>query len=324
MLLTPSPRSDPRPPLCRYATARDRWETVLGDPEMVRQTTSFYFATASWLKSLCGGGSGSAEAAIKSVPEFVIKDLAGWFSWLGWRHPKLFVVDAAKIEMLVGSVATLLSELDLAGAPVASSKIISLLRTLVEAGGSGNRPGSATALGGGRGWAWDGSGANDGQLAQSVLQNAEAQAMLPTALLKLYVAVDMIEGLDVDKEDFDKYRVKEDAAKLLERIWPVQAYRAVLVSTVCTPQFDDFILSFLEYTSFIFGGVFESLRELREHQRVKALPDWSRRSVFTRLSCAGQRAWPYVGGQPPETHSGDTVAHCHPLTPNLYCLGPSR
>jgi hypothetical protein len=31
-------------------------------------------------------------------------------------------------------------------------------------------------------------------------------------------------GLDVDKEDFEKHRVKEDAAKLFERIWSVAGY----------------------------------------------------------------------------------------------------
>ena len=61
-------------------------------------------------------------------------------------------------------------------------------------------------LGGHRGWSADGSGATDGQLAHAVFHNKEAQALLPATLFEIYVSVDMVEGLDVDKEDFDKVK----------------------------------------------------------------------------------------------------------------------
>jgi len=47
-----------------------------------------------------------------------------------------------------------------------------------------------------------------GHLASLVHTNPMVQEHLGPALLSTYIAVDQIEGLDVDKEEFDKYQAR--------------------------------------------------------------------------------------------------------------------
>ena len=47
-----------------------------------------------------------------------------------------------------------------------------------------------------------------GHLASLVHTNPMVQEYLGPALLSTYIAVDQIEGLDVDKEEFDKYQAR--------------------------------------------------------------------------------------------------------------------
>ena len=42
---------------------------------------------------------------------------------------------------------------------------------------------------------------------------------LGPALLHTYAAVKVFEGLDVDKEDFDKYATRYEISQLLHRLW---------------------------------------------------------------------------------------------------------
>ena len=45
------------------------------------------------------------------------------------------------------------------------------------------------------------------------------QDHLGPALLHTYAAVNVVEGLDVDKESFDKYATRYEIALLLDRLW---------------------------------------------------------------------------------------------------------
>lgn len=170
------------------------------------------------------------------------------------------------VDVLVESASTILANLDIRHSPVAAASLISLFRVLVESGGGRNKqPREGMGLGGG-----SYVDTNDGQLAHAVLRNTLAQKLVPAALAKIYVAVDMIEGLDVDKEDFDKHRVKDDAAKLFERIWSVAVYRSSIVGLSSSQEFREFVMGFLEHTAFVYGATFESLRTVRESAKTVA------------------------------------------------------
>jgi hypothetical protein len=96
---------------CQVQAVKDRWETLLLDPLNVERISSFYVETARWLQWLSTtqpailegggrmlpvqleGGSGSSSAmvtpttpattALSKIPQFIFKNVAKWFSWLG-------------------------------------------------------------------------------------------------------------------------------------------------------------------------------------------------------------------------------------------------
>lgn len=250
----------------------DQWHGVLLDPLFLERVTLFYLETSRWLHwldSTTGGGS-SSVSVLRKMPEFIFKDIARWFSWLGNRYPSSLskCMQPRDVDVLVASTATMLARLDISCNPVPCAGLITLFRVLVESGGGGGRSRSSQSggvgLGGHRGWSADGSGANDGQLAHAVFHNKDVQALLPASLLKIYYAVDMVEGLDVDKEDFDKYAVKGHAAKLLERIWAIRGHHDSIVVASTLPAFSDFVLAFVDHAAFMFGAACESLRVVRE------------------------------------------------------------
>ena len=52
-----------------------------------------------------------------------------------------------------------------------------------------------------------------------VQANPTVRDHLGPALLGTFAAVTVVEGLDVDKEDFDKYAARYEIAQLLRRLW---------------------------------------------------------------------------------------------------------
>ena len=66
-----------------------------------------------------------------------------------------------------------------------------------------------------------------GHLGSLVHTNPMVQEHLGPALLSVYIAVDQIEGLDVDKEEFDKY-----GARLVggaDAVWVGLIYSQVII-----------------------------------------------------------------------------------------------
>ena len=58
-----------------------------------------------------------------------------------------------------------------------------------------------------------------GELSVMVQASPMVRDRLGPALLHTYAAVKVFEGLDVDKEDFDKYATRYEISQLLHRLW---------------------------------------------------------------------------------------------------------
>ena len=58
-----------------------------------------------------------------------------------------------------------------------------------------------------------------GELSVMVQASPMVRDRLGPALLHTYAAVKVFEGLDVDKEDFDKYATRFEITQLLHRLW---------------------------------------------------------------------------------------------------------
>ena len=157
-----------------------------------------YFATAEWAAPADPLQEG------RPCPEWMVIDLARWFEHLGQYFPQELerFRPSGEIERLVGSAVRLLADLDAYRAPKAAAALVSLFRSLLEAGGGART--ESSGLGGRRGWAYGGEGASDGWAALSVLGSAAGVQTLSSAVARVYVSVDMIEGQDIDRDAFDK------------------------------------------------------------------------------------------------------------------------
>ena len=60
-------------------------------------------------------------------------------------------------------------------------------------------------------------------LVSSVLGSAETRASLCPALIRAYVAMDAVEGLDVDRDRFDKFHTRDVIARLIGELWRIDA-----------------------------------------------------------------------------------------------------
>ncbi len=228
-------------------SAHDRWGMALLEPMFVDSITRFYLAAAHWLHSRLEADV--SNDCLQTVPDFVVKDIAIWISYIA-RHSASAMrppaVSRASLSPLIAMTATLLHRSHLFPGPIVSSKLIAMLRALIETGG--NSSGRSGPL------------AHDGPLAYEVIDHNVTQRFLGPALLRSYVAVDMVEGLDVDKEEFDKYSVKHDMACLLKRVWVSAPHRAAILAEVGSPAMENFAQSLLEMLLFVSGGAFDSLR----------------------------------------------------------------
>lgn len=224
----------------------DRWEMALNDPRLLESMTQFYLATAVWLH-----GRLLAEpetTCLTGVPMFVITDIAVWLTHVSSHSETLRAATSASRGAMPALVALACALLTRAAqrSPVTTSKIIAMLRALIVAGGPSSPVSPSPA-------------ARDGFLAYEVLDHPKSQQALGPALLRAFVAVDMVEGLDVDKEDFDKYTVKHDMALLLRRLWLAVPHRAAITSMAVT-ALEDFVKSLLVSLLFVSDSVFNSLR----------------------------------------------------------------
>jgi hypothetical protein len=57
----------------------------------------------------------------------------------------------------------------------------------------------------------------------------------------IYCDVDIVEGLDVDKEKFDKYNVRRSLAVLLNDLWELPAFQKSFKQEASTQLFSSFI-----------------------------------------------------------------------------------
>ncbi|XP_065914560.1 ubiquitin conjugation factor E4 A-like [Dysidea avara] len=221
------------------------WDCCLTDPHFVRTCSEFYITLAVWLmmqlqKEDQQSSSANPEAkhVMACIPEYSIKDMVGWFRFVAGNHPRL--LSGLELTPFVDCCVTLLQRQDILTGPVAQSKVVSVLLSFTE----GSNQASNKSILSGSGW---GSGVH-GHLASLVHTNPMVQEHLGPALMSTYIAVDQIEGLDVDKEDFDKYQARYGITRLVEQLWRRADCRASILKQCRSKRFQSFL-----------GAVFDTL-----------------------------------------------------------------
>ncbi|XP_019628918.1 PREDICTED: uncharacterized protein LOC109473492 [Branchiostoma belcheri] len=243
------------------------WDCCLNDAVFVQGVTEFYLAQSRWLQlqlDTCQQGVKETEVrrqqkrVFSQLPEFLVKDMATWFRFVVTNsmvvHPS--ILQGIQLSPFVDCCVTLLERPDLMPGPIPASKIVGTLLAFTE---SGKRKR------GSQGW---GTGIMT-DLAAMVHTCPSVQTGLGSALLHTYVSVDVVEGLDVDKDDFDKYGSRFEIAKLLESLWQWQDCRASVLNMCGTDKFQAFLGAILDTLLYQLHDSLARLANVRKIQKAK-------------------------------------------------------
>lgn len=91
---------------------------------------------------------------------------------------------------------------------------------------------------------------------------ASSQPALIRGLVNTYTAVDMVVGIDVDKEDFDKYAVKSEIEELLRHFNKMPDFSQAMGLVASGGILADFLPAVLDNMLFSLDAGFEALREV--------------------------------------------------------------
>jgi hypothetical protein len=81
-------------------------------------------------------------------------------------------------------------------------------------------------------------------------------------LVNTYTAVDMVVGIDVDKEDFDKYAVKSEIEELLRHFNKMPDFSQAVGLVASSGNLAEFLHAVLDNMLFSLDAGFEALREV--------------------------------------------------------------
>ncbi|XP_067687796.1 uncharacterized protein [Haliotis asinina] len=243
------------------------WDTCLCDQELVRSVTMFYLSQAGLLQKLlkeAGEGSVSGEEKVKAekkafsmIPEFCVKDMAIWFRFVATHAVYVHkgVLQGLPISSFVDCCVSLLERPDIMPGPIPASKMVSCLLQFVN---SSKRQSS-------RGW---GSGLMS-ELAAMVETCPSVQNQLGPALLRTYVSVDVVEGLDVDKDEFDKYSARSEIGKLIEHLWRRADCRTSIVQQCEKEIFQNFLSAILDTLLYMLHDSLSRLANIKKIEVAK-------------------------------------------------------
>lgn len=226
------------------------WSCSLSDPQFVQYCSEFYITQSVWMARLMDSckEEGLSEAvvcerqrkAFAAVPEFCVKDMAAWFRFVVLSTPLL--LQGLQLTPFVDCCVGLLERPDLLPGPLAQSRLVSVLLAFVDSDKRGSYYHQRLLRA--EGW----SGGILGELSVMVQASPTVQDHLGPALLHTYAAVNVVEGLDVDKESFDKYATRYEIALLLDRLWARGDCRESILRECGSKKFQLFL-----------GAVFDTL-----------------------------------------------------------------
>ncbi|XP_031568634.1 uncharacterized protein LOC116303263 [Actinia tenebrosa] len=228
-----------------------QWNTVLQDPQFMRQCSEFYLTSAVWLMKLLENCAVStdekplADEDIKQkeyelmsfIPEYYIKDMCSWFYYVAVHNPN--ILKGFKVIQFVDCCAILMGSKGFKPGPMVCSKIVTSLLAFADSCEKYKKKKSLLATA-----SW-GRGI-EGDLAACVRVCPLIREKLASGLIHTYTSVDVVEGLDVDKEEFDKFSSRTEIVNLLEYLWRDPESRGMLTSRCGKDEIQGFLSAILD------------------------------------------------------------------------------
>ncbi|XP_073231634.1 ubiquitin conjugation factor E4 B-like [Porites lutea] len=263
-----------------------QWDTCLQDAHFMRLCSEFYVTSAAWLlyllENCASENQDLAEDEIRAkqreiftnIPEFYVKDMCSWFSYVAIHKP--CALKGLDICVFVDCCATLIERRDLMPGPVAASRIVTGLLSFAEICSRNKRKNKLLDT-----TSW-GSGI-EGDLVACVAMCPAVRDKLCPALLHTYCAVDIVEGLDVDKEEFDKFSARFEIVKLLEILWKRPDIAPSILKECGRESFQSFLGAVLDTLLYVLKDGLLRLTNVRKLQCAKKCDEkWKELSIEER------------------------------------------
>ena len=85
---------------------------------------------ATWLLKLAKQDEAAAQKAFASIPDYVIRDLTAWLSFV-IRYGQPDLVASCRLDVLVAFLVEMLQRVDLVQSPIIHAKMVELLLTML-------------------------------------------------------------------------------------------------------------------------------------------------------------------------------------------------
>jgi ubiquitin-protein ligase len=203
------------------------WRTFLDDPNFVTAMTKFAILQLQWVLT--------QKDHFEVVPEWMIKNPATWLSAVAHRPQLLKPYQAIATIECATQLLQVGNKTNGALSPVVIDILVKIIAAFVNAGVNNARQ-RQRSRGGDFEDDRDSSmylSFNQNDLGVTVFSNELVSKELCPTLMQTFGAVDVVEGLDVDREHgFDKFSAKRTIAELFLRLWshPNGECRASVVS----------------------------------------------------------------------------------------------
>jgi hypothetical protein len=212
------------------------WKTFFEDPDLASNLTDFALTRLGWLVAIAQ----KKDADLAMIPDWMCTEPARWLSHLARASPHLLKPTQAEKAV---EYATMLLDIGGSGedslsfSPVVLTALIEIASGFVQAGvrRAKNKQLNRQHRGRGRPASGDAVEANEpdddrgldvyrsfdkNDLGVTVFTNQIVREKLCPTLLRTFRAVDVVEGLDADRDDsFSKFSAKSQIAELLLRLW---------------------------------------------------------------------------------------------------------
>ena len=103
-----------------------------------------------------------------------------------------------------------------------------------------------------------------------MLSSAEAKSTLCPALIRAYSVMDAVEGLDVDRDKFDKFHTRDIIARLLEELWRTDECVQSVAELRNDDLFSDFAGCVLGDLMYVLQDSLDRLTHIAEMEKAKA------------------------------------------------------
>lgn len=216
--------------------ARVGWITFLEDPELSSNMTDFCLLQLGWLVAVAQKEKGG----LASIPDWMCREPARWLSHLAYTAPHYLshtqaekaVEYATLLLEFGGSNSKQYDERSFCFSPVVLTTLIEITSAFVQAGvhRARNKQRSRGRAGAVADTQFDEPDDDRGlevylsfdknDLGVIVFTNSIVREKLCPTLVRTFRAVDIVEGLDADRDaDFSKFSAKSQIAELLLRLW---------------------------------------------------------------------------------------------------------